>query len=101
MPRTASSVPYRLCKSTSRIAGVFMTVFARLRCHAASGPGVAAHQNLAVGGHARLREAHRALELEFDADDLLHAIVTEIRVLWREARFRIDPRDERINRLCG
>ena len=48
------------------------------------GPLAAVHEDLAVGGHARLGEARGAADLQLHADDLLHPVLAEVRVLGRE-----------------
>src|ERR1044071_6764048 len=62
-------------------------------------PGVSLDQNLTVSRHAGFGEADAALQLQLDADDLLHSFVAEVGVLRRERRFRIDARDDGIEWL--
>ena len=107
MPRTASTAPYRFLRSRRGWRGV-------VRCRRRGAPGASAsalpallrpvaalHEDLAVRRHARLGEAHGPLELQLHADDLLDAVLPEVRVLGRERGLRVDPGDDRLHRRVG
>ena len=64
-------------------------------------PGIALHQDFAVGRHAGLGEPDAALQLQLHAHHLLHAIVAEVGVFGRERGLRIDALDVRVERFCG
>src|ERR1700689_5777713 len=63
------------------------------------GPDIALNEDFAVRRHAGFGESDRSFELQFHADDLLHAIVAEIRIFRCEGRLRIDTQDISVNGL--
>src|ERR1700744_2148066 len=70
--------------------GSAMIMICNSRMESAGGPGVALHQDFAVGGHAGFGEADRAFQLDLDPDGLLPAVAAEVGVLRREGRLRVD-----------
>src|ERR1700754_1593166 len=58
-------------------------------------------EDLAVGGHPRLRVAGRAAQDYLDADHLLDAVVAEVRVLGRERGLGVYARDDCVDGLVG
>src|SRR5262249_55342331 len=82
-------------KAVARLGGARDPSSPRL----AGRPVDAVDENLAVGRHARLRETDRAAQPQLYAHHLLDAILTEIGVLRRERRLRVDAHHVRVDRL--
>src|SRR5437870_3382374 len=61
-------------------------------------PCVAFDQDLAVRRHARFRVAGWISDYKFDPDDLLHAVVAKVSILWSKRSFRVDARDHGVDR---